>query len=399
MPDRGRDTEDDVCPAHDRIVASEPVRVMIRSVRCRRILAVVSGIAVCAAAASCGLDAVGSLESNPGVTGDGGASDGGADGDPNVPIGDASWGDGPCTLPTCDDAGVGCTGGTICTPNVPAGWHLLAYGEDPAVDCGSTYTTFGPAATKVSNTPANCGTCSCTTGAQGTCSGANVALSWSDGAGCTKPAGSYATTGACQVLSGAGFTTAGQNFTMAIELSGAFPACTSVVTPTIPSADGGLVRTCRPPDTSSTCENNRRLCVAAPPPGLGLCIAADLVNGVAPAACPPGFDARSQTVATTLTDNRACSPCGCRAKAGTCNINFTLWDNTTCSSGNSTGSPSTASVCGGYGTGGSSAHYQSGEFTVVGSGAASGGTCVKSGEATPKGAVEAQTGYLVCCAN
>jgi hypothetical protein len=363
----------------------------------------VVGVALCASAASCGLDAVGTFEAPSGNI-DGSVDgrppgDGGVTGDNDVPVGDASWGDGPCTLPTCDGAGAGCAAGSVCTPAIPAGWHLLAYGEDPSVGCGSAYTSFGPPAIKVSNVPANCGTCSCTTGAQGTCTGANATLSWSDGPGCTKAAGTYATNGACQVLSGGGFQTAGQNFTMAIEPSGAFPACSSVVNPVVPGVDGGQVRTCGPPDTSSTCENNRRLCVAAPPAGLGLCIAADLVNGAPPSLCPQGFTARSQTIATSVSDDRACSACACRAVAGNCKIDFTLWENTTCNSGNSTGSSSTSSVCGGYGTGGSPSHYQSGKFSIVGNGTAAGGTCTKTGEATPQGSASAKTGYVVCCAS
>jgi hypothetical protein len=354
--------------------------------------------------ANCGLELVGTAELRP----DGGVDGAdGADGDSDdndgasaPPVDGGSDVDGstePCTLATCDDAGAGCAADSVCAPAIPAGWHLLAVGNDPAIACSGSYEPFGAPAVRLANQPASCGSCTCAPGQPPSCAG-NIQVSFGgDGTCSSSLASTYAADDGCKDITN--FTVNAEAFYLALTPTGANPATCSgtAVTATIPPSDAGQLRICRP--AGSACENDRRLCVPAPPSGLHLCIASDLPSDDAGLACPDGFEAQAYTAATSIADDRACSACPCVSTPANCTVDYTLYGADNCNNSGGSYSTTAQSTCQKQNvpfiTG--PLTFQGAKFKVRPGG--SGGGCVQDGQPTPQGSARATGGYRVCCAD
>jgi len=248
-----------------------------------------------------------SLDSSPGI--DSSTPDGSAVTDSGSDTGVFDAGPCPVTdLPICDD-GTCASATQVCTPAIPAGWHLTNLINAPS-GCDSAYGGDAGAKSVVEIADGGAASCTCNCASTGdpSCANVHVDVGVGSGAICNVATQALDMTAGCASLGGFSI---GANSQATVSISKT-ATCSGSVAPSIPTIDGGLATTCDlNTDAGEICATHRA-CVPKPTSGHTCVAQAGAV------ACPSGFTVFAATVASSYTDTRACSACSCAFNGSGC---------------------------------------------------------------------------------
>lgn len=347
---------------------------------------------------SCGLDdtAVFSLDNNQdassdGTTFDGTTNDSGGDtGVTDSGGGDSGGGDsgfdaGPCPvgdLPICDNGTCG-SASEVCTPPIPAGWHVvnLISGSRPGCDVPYGGDAGGHDIVELGDAAAAACTCDCEGTGSPTCANTHVDIAIGNDSTCSAGVIHQDMSSNCSAL---GVTISANSQATVSIAAGA--TCTGTVDASVPQVDGGLSRTCDLGDAGAPLCEGHRSCVPKPTTG-HICIAQTVADGGV-AACPAGFSfPYSTVVADSLSDTRTCSQCSCGWNGIGCTnpvVNFySLVD---CAG---TATAVTQASCANNGSG----------LSVGVTGTDDAPSCLKTDGGVPQGTVTSANDQIICCSN
>jgi len=265
-----------------------------------------------------------------------------------------------------------CPRGETCN-TVPAEWDgpvALYAGSDPAPDCGMGWSATDKFAGNVAGS-VTCTACECSGPVGGSC-GQPLLVVYSDTCS-TVGSQSAIADGQCGALPTSNY----YEFQPAPVIAGQCTASGGVESKGEVSWDAEG-RFCAHDDAGARCGGGG-VCSPAPAPGLTWpCISRDGDH-----ACPPGFDASTATVYSTVDDTRACSACSCSVQGASCPGTVIYQPTSSCSGGTNVQEWSVCySIAAGYW-----------KYTK---GSAVPGSCAPSG-GQPIGGVAPASPITVCC--
>jgi hypothetical protein len=222
-----------------------------------------------------------------------------------------------------------CTGvlGYACSPAAPAGWTVVVFKNDPAVQCPTGYQN--PRNVTTSPTSAN-SSCSCNCGAASADICTKGALSVQFGYNsCASKKFSLTVTGGCDSI-GSLIGTTGQGFYKDANATG--PGVMNAACIATPSAPPALQATegisCTPSSAGGKGCGNDSACLPK------VDAAAWCIEKAGDMPCPDAAFTQRQVVyaKSDVTDNRSCGSCSCMSNAIKCtNGKFTSFSNAQCS--------------------------------------------------------------------
>ncbi|MGO8994037.1 MAG: hypothetical protein ACLQVI_11965 [Polyangiaceae bacterium] len=299
-----------------------------------------------------------------------------------------------------DCADPACTAGYTCVPAAtPDGGFtgFAIYEPTQTTACPASYPTQTNTYEDLIVLPATCSACTCT--AEGaSCGDSTLVCTTSAPPGCGPDGGVSAVVGpACSPYdAGAPFgpTT---SCTLSVPPATAGSCTAGGGAATLPSVNfGELSRVCAATEGPGAGCSAGSVCVAKPPAGFhGACV---FVATSGTAECPAGYGSAHVTMpsATSFTDTRGCTSCGCGGASGaSCSGAASLYSGPGC--GGPAGTPVVVPADGAC-HGGLFAPPESVSSVTLDAGVVSEGACTPSG-GQAKGSVTPEDQTVYCCQN